>query len=57
MTLHTKLSYYKSSLRTAGFCFLPFKLGTAAFLLVLAEMIGIVEELPGTYKGTDTKIG
>ena len=55
MTLHTKLSYVKSIWRMFGFAFLPFHLAAAASFLIIAEAIGIAEELPGTYKGTNTK--
>jgi hypothetical protein len=58
LTLHTKLSYIKSGIRIAGYCFLcvfgePL-LTIAAGFLIVAETIGIVEELPGSYIGTDT---
>ena len=58
MTLHTKISYLKSVLRIAGYILL---LGDGrsvlygVFLLVGAEILGIVEELPGAYKGTKTE--
>lgn len=55
MTLHTKLSYWKSGLRILGFsCLFLWLFGIAALFLVAAEVIGIVEEMPGSYKGTDT---
>ena len=59
MTLHTKISIAKSVLRIFGFAFLPvphFGLVVAAILLVLAESLGILEEvLPGVYAGTKTE--
>jgi hypothetical protein len=54
MTLHTKISFIKSGIRIFGFAFLPVNLVIAAILLIVAETLGVVEELPGTYKGTDT---
>lgn len=42
---HTKVSFVKSGLRIIGFAALPFSLKTAAVLLVLAEVLGICEEL------------
>jgi hypothetical protein len=61
MTLHTKISYAKSGLRFIGYiflvlCFLDVKamVETAGVILILAELLGIAEELPGMYKGTDT---
>lgn len=55
MTLHTKLSYVKSVLRILGYCCLPVNLVVAAVVLIVAEGIGIAEELPGAYKGTETE--
>ena len=54
MTMHTKLSYAKSGIRIVGFAFLPVNLAVSAALLVIAEAVGILEELPGMYKGTKT---
>lgn len=54
MTLHTKLSYMKSGIRIAGFVLLPFSLVAAAVALVIAEIVGVAEELPGAYRGTKT---
>lgn len=52
MTLHTKLSYLKSFVRMVGFLSLVKSIELGAVILVAAEAIGIIEELPGTYKGT-----
>jgi hypothetical protein len=55
MTLHTILSYIKSGIRVLGFIALGARLHvTAGFLLILAEVVGIFEELPGSYVGTET---
>lgn len=55
MTLHTSLSYIKSVVRIIGFSYLGFNnIPYAAALLVTAEIIGILEELPGSYVGTKT---
>ena len=54
MTLHTKLSYIKSAARIAGYICLLFDVITGVVILVLSELIGIAEELPGSYKGTET---
>lgn len=54
MTLHTKLSYLKSGLRIIGYLLLGFISPAVGMLLIIAEVIGILEELPGSYKGTDT---
>lgn len=56
MTLHTILSYVKSGIRILGFLALAAKTHvTAAILLILAEVVGIFEELPGSYVGTETE--
>jgi hypothetical protein len=52
MIMHTKLSYAKSGIRIVGFAFLPANLVVSAVFLVIAEAVGILEELPGMYKGT-----
>lgn len=57
MTLHTKLSIAKSAARLVGFVMLAINLVAAAYILGLAEIVGILEELPGTYKGTKTTEG
>jgi hypothetical protein len=54
MTLHTKLSYIKSTLRIVGYISLLRSIVLGAVILVLSELIGIAEELPGSYKGTET---
>jgi hypothetical protein len=58
MTLHTKISYIKSVLRIIGYLVLiaysDTLLTIGACFLIGAELLGIVEELPGSYKGTDT---
>lgn len=54
MTKHTIISYWKSVFRVIGYImlFIPsFQL--AASCLLLAEFLGVIEELPGMYKGTD----
>lgn len=55
MTLHTKLSYVKSALRIVGYLALLASVGVGVVVLVVSELIGIAEELPGTYKGTKTE--
>lgn len=54
MTLHTKLSYIKSGVRIAGYLSLMYSLIAGCTLLIIAELLGVVEELPGSYKGTKT---
>jgi hypothetical protein len=58
MTLHSKISYIKSALRIIGYIVLMIYddtlLTIAASFLLAAELLGIIEELPGAYKGTDT---
>lgn len=63
MTLHTKISYAKSVIRIIGYALLftaiypgiPIELfGSGCVALGTAEVLGIVEELPGAYKGTET---
>jgi uncharacterized membrane protein len=54
MTLHTKLSYVKSTLRLVGYVLLLWDVVTGVVVLVLSELVGFAEELPGAYKGTDT---
>ena len=43
--LHQIVSFLKSGVRILGYCFLPFELSIAAIILILAEVIGIAEEL------------
>lgn len=56
MTLHTKISYIKSLARIIGYIVFLFcgnlLLTVGASFLIGAELLGIVEELPGAYKGT-----
>jgi len=59
MTLHTLISYWKSGLRLIAAGYLIFAVHDSNLLMVGlalagAEVLGIVEELPGMYKGTDT---
>lgn len=68
MTLHTKLSYAKSIVRIFGCIFATIPaimsetrlesvirtLAVFAGAMLVAELIGIAEELPGAYKGTHT---
>tara|TARA_R110002167_G_scaffold85025_3_gene230855 strand:+ start:324 stop:542 length:219 start_codon:yes stop_codon:yes gene_type:complete len=42
---HQIVSFIKSGIRIAGYCFIPFNLVTATILLILSEVVGIVEEL------------
>lgn len=42
---HQIISFVKSAVRIVGFIALPFSLVGGALLLVLAEVLGIVEEL------------
>lgn len=42
---HQIVSFIKSAIRIAGYCFLPFSLEIAAIILILSEIVGIVEEL------------
>lgn len=42
---HRIFSFIKSGVRIAGYCFIPFSLGMATFLLIFSEVIGIFEEL------------
>jgi hypothetical protein len=44
-TSHLILSLVKSSFRIGGFALLPFNLGGAAGMLIMAEVLGIAEEL------------
>lgn len=63
MTVHTKISYLKSAIRIIGYGLLftavfpsasSALFGSGCIILMLAEVLGIVEELPGAYKGTKT---
>ena len=42
---HQIVSFIKSGVRIVGYCFIPFNLVTAAIILVVSEVIGIIEEL------------
>jgi hypothetical protein len=42
---HKIISFIKSGVRILGYCFIPFNLVTATFLLIFSEVIGIIEEL------------
>jgi hypothetical protein len=42
---HQIVSFIKSGLRFIGYIFLPFNLYVAATFLILAEVLGVVEEL------------
>ena len=42
---HKIISFIKSGVRILGYCFIPFNLVTATFLLIFSEIIGIIEEL------------
>jgi hypothetical protein len=39
------VSFAKSTVRIAGYILIPFNLESAAIVLILSEIIGIVEEL------------
>jgi hypothetical protein len=54
VTLHTYLSYVKSAVRIIGYITLCYDITAGATILIFAELIGIAEELPGSYKGTKT---
>ena len=42
---HRIVSFVKSGIRIAGYCFIPFNLLIATFLLLVSEVVGIIEEL------------
>jgi len=42
---HQIVSFIKSGIRIAGYCFIPFNLVVSAILLILSEIVGIIEEL------------
>lgn len=64
MTVHTGLSYLKSLVRIGGYISLLHFFFVIGFcgpltllpcvLLIIAEVLGLLEELPGAYKGTKT---
>ena len=42
---HQQISFLKSGVRIIGYMFLPINIASAAVLLIISEIIGIVEEL------------
>jgi hypothetical protein len=42
---HRIVSFIKSGIRILGYCFIPFNLTIATFLLIISEGVGIFEEL------------
>ena len=42
---HRIVSFVKSGIRIAGYCFIPFNLLMATFLLLVSEVVGVIEEL------------
>ena len=42
---HQIVSFIKSGIRIIGYCLIPIDLLTAAIVLVLSEVVGIIEEL------------
>jgi len=42
---HQIISFIKSIVRILGYCFIPFNLIIAMYILLLSETIGIIEEL------------
>lgn len=45
MQYHQTISFIKSGLRIVGLIYLPFNILIAVSLLVLAEIVGVIEEL------------
>ena len=43
--LHQLLSFIKSAIRIVGYILIPINLLSAALVLILSEVIGIIEEL------------
>jgi len=43
--LHKYVSFAKSTVRIAGYILIPFNLESAAIVLILSEIVGIIEEL------------
>ena len=43
--LHQTISFIKSSIRIVGYILIPINLLSAAVVLVLSEVVGIIEEL------------
>lgn len=62
MTLHTLVSYCKSAVRILACLVALLFVGVSsrhavealAWGLLIAEILGLIEELPGMYKGTKT---
>jgi|TARA_R100001443_G_scaffold114997_1_gene131912 hypothetical protein len=42
---HQVVSFIKSAIRIVGYCLIPINLFSAAIVLVLSEVVGIIEEL------------
>lgn len=42
---HQTISFIKSAIRIVGYFCLPYNIWLAAFLLILSEVVGIVEEI------------
>jgi hypothetical protein len=42
---HQQISFLKSGIRIVGYIFLPIDIASAAVLLIISEIIGIIEEL------------
>lgn len=45
LTTHDKFSFVKSGLRMVGYISLLFSMWTGVFFLIVAEVLGILEEL------------
>ena len=43
--LHKQISFFKSTIRIAGYCILPSSILIGAIVLVISEVIGIIEEM------------
>ena len=42
---HQQISFLKSGIRIIGYVFLPIHIPSAAVLLIISEVVGIIEEL------------
>ena len=42
---HQQISFLKSGIRIIGYMFLPINIASAAVLLIISEIVGIIEEL------------
>ena len=42
---HQQISFLKSGIRIVGYIFLPIDIASAAVLLIISEIIGIIEEM------------